>query len=540
MLNGACIEITRNRIDAAIVRRSRVVRCHRFWRSEDSTSPDAIESDVREALAMLGPRPGHVHVIWSAPGAAVDLCPVLIPGPQGLRAARLGHAAAASLNPFVDPVAVVDLDSEKRKSTDPNTQRFAVAAGLPMSVWSAIQRGVSAAHGTLGSVIASPALTLRAAVAPLLHEQSDELIVCVRVDEDVSAIAIRAGGQIALARTVDLGASALRRSYEMALRDAGHTDPDPRTHAISELAHSLLHTIGVPPQDAELPHGISADVVFQLMRPALQRLVFEVKQSIRFTALDASPADDQSTPRAIFRMAHASIPNLASLIARECQACETGPAPAGGGAPGAAIERVIARFDPDLRLIPPTDTATVSARRFRIATFAGCALALALVGADAWSAHDRARSLDQQADASEEQLAAMNTPDDAERAAARAAEDSRAIVVREIAPIAPWSRSVALVASEFGDAVRILRVGGERNDDRSVLRIDAELSVPTAAEGRQRLAQAIDRLSADPWVFRADIPVIEQESRTDSAALLFTLELTLREAPAPWAMEVSQ
>lgn len=540
MLNGACIEITRNRIDAAIVRRSRVVRCHRFWRAEDSTSPEAIESDVREALSALGPRPGRVHVIWSAPGAAVDLCPVVIPGPQGLRAVRLGHAAAAGLNPFADPVAVVDLDSDSRGKSDTSGQRFAVASGLPMSLWSAIQRGVSGAHGTLGSVIASLAMTLRDAAASLLHERSEELTVCVRVDEDVSAIAIRADGQIALARTVDLGGSALRHSYEMALRDAGHTDPDARTHAISEMAHGLLHTIGVPPQNAELPHGISADVVFQLMRPALQRLVFEVKQSIRFTALDANPTDDQSTPRAIIRMAHASIPNLATLIARECQASETGPAPTASGTPGAGIERVIASFDPDLRLIPPTDAATVSARRFRIATTAGCALALALVGADAWTAHDRAESLAREAEAAEAQLVATNAPDDAERAAARAAEDSRAIVMREIAPIAPWSRSVALVVSEFGDEVRILRVGGERNDDRSVLRIDAELSVPTAAEGRKRLAQAIDRLGADPWVFRADIPVIDQESRVDSAALLFTLELTLREAPAQWAMEVTQ
>ena len=539
MRNETWIEVTRSWIDAAIVRRSGIVRCHRFWRAEDASGDEALADEVREALGALGPRPGRVHVLWSAPGAAVDLCPIPIPGAQGLRAVALSHAAAAGLVPGVDPVAVAPISSRSHQPAADAPLPLAIAVGIAADQWRIISRAIESAGGTLASVHASQAAALHATVIDALAATTTPLAVSVTVEEDGSAIAIRVDGQIALARTVDLGAAALRRSYDHALRDAGRADVDPHARSIVEMADEMLHACGVPEPDAPLPNNVSADLVFQMMRPALQRLVFEVKQTIRFTASDASVPTEQTGPQAVLRIVHTTVPHLSALLAHECAATDESPPHATDAGVGDGIRRALAHDAPPLPLHLPTNAASQRTTRTRIALASGCAVALALGATDAWSAGSRASDLERTAIEMEQALDGETPTDEAVLRHAGAVSDSSALITRELGPVAPWAGGIAAVAREFGDTVRILRVSGDRTQAGSILRLEAEIAAPSAAEARTALGLAVGRLRACPLVHAVDIPSIDQESRTETVVLGFVVEVSLKEAAATWVAEVS-
>jgi hypothetical protein len=537
---GTWIEITRSWIDAAVVRRGRIVRCHRLWRTDDAPSPDAVSADIRAAIEPLGPKPGRIAVLWSAPGVAVDLCTPPLPGAPGLRAARLSHAAAAGLTPGNDPIGAASITQRNRSGTPhAASASHIVVAGMAAPLWQAIRRGITDAGGTLAAVHSAQATTLRDVALLALGAAHEPLTVAVGIDEDGSAIAIAADGQIVLARTVDLGASALRRSYEHALRTTGAADAEPGAPSIAERADAALRAHGVPATNDALPSGASADIVFQMMRPALQRLVFEVKQSIRFSASDDAGPEDAARCTPTLRLTDAAVPNLAGLLAKECSA-RLGTIPsAADHAPGARLLRAITADHALFALDPPVNHRAGAASRTRWALAAGSACALALVAADATLTDARAREAAQHAEALEARLDHTHQPEAREIHDAAAVRDFTAIIHREIGPAAPWAGALAAAAAELRPDFRLTRVAGDRSAERSILRLEGELSAPTAADAQAALADAVRRFRAIPMFAQVDVPAIDQETVSNGAVLTFAVQITLKETTPAWVAEVS-
>jgi len=539
MQQSLWIEVSRSWIDAVVVRRSKVVHCHRHWRADENAPDHSLATDIEAALRNVTDKPGRVRVLWSAPGVPVDLRPMPVPGEPGRRAVRLAHAAAADLIPDIDALNITPISIAGPGTGEGNGQ-LALASGMHRELLEEIEAAVRSAGGTVSGVYASQASCLAETAESALAHPTERLSVSVSIGEDSSAIAIATEGRLALARTVDLGSAALRPSYEHVLRDAGRFDTAATTRSVGSIADEMVSTFGVPARAAEMPHGVSGDVVFQMMRPALQRLVFEVKQSIRFTALGEAQPENQRESKPTLRVVRTSIPNLSALIAHECDALDASAESDRSSGPGAGIREALKHPGALVPLLIPTSTATRKSTRMRLACSVGLAVALAAIGADAWSARNHALGLERETGDVQAKLDRVGAIDDASIHLCDASKEATAFLARTLAPVAPWAGCIATVAQELGPDVRITRVSGDRDSACSTLRFEGEAGADSPAKAREALLGAIERLRASELFGDVSVPNINQVSTPTGVVIEFTLFATLKEAPAPWLAEVTK
>jgi len=186
-----------------------------------------------------------------------------------------------------------------------------------------------------------------------------------------------------------------------------------------EEARALLGRAGAPEPDEEIDpaRGILGSGVMPLIRPALQRMVVEVRQSIRFGLSE----EERASARLSLAGHGSHAPGLGEAIAHECKLTfERASAPTGLDAPSAEVGPLSALASwagaPAQDLAPARVRQERTLRRVRNGLWAGAGVAagfvaLSWLGADAGlrEARDRLDALERELTSSDEAASTART-----------------------------------------------------------------------------------------------------------------------------------
>ncbi len=232
------------------------------------------------------------------------------------------------------------------------------------------------------------------------------------VGEQNSYFFVAEGGSLVFDRQIRIGLDAIASSLTRPIA----LDDGERITLDESAARQIVHQHGRPDwkQVVHEQLGLTGAQIAPLMQPILQRLIIELRQSLRFGMSEA-----QREKLAITLLGPGSgMPGLAALIASELRV-EVAPDPAYGaydwqepGCPGSELvdafkqRRVLSR----LNLLSRQLTCRRDTSRFRRWMWTGAAVALAVIGVDAARYHMRltearkvSRSLEAQAASQEAQ-----------------------------------------------------------------------------------------------------------------------------------------
>lgn len=394
---------------------------HRAYTPEEAsaetdwqTTLEAFESCARAWVEELGLAGTPVTVVYTDhdTAATISSCPAAAGPARAALAARLALADTVSFplesNCNADRVVFRDAGGP-----DAAPRLHTLAAADTESALGAL----AVAMGRLGlrsaRFIPAPALALASAVRSAGSAgASDAPRVVLWLGDQAGAIACVSDGALAFARPMPVGVESIVEAL------TGHASGD---SALLDRcgARELLFESGIPSADgwARGTPALDPLTVLPLIQPVLQRLVIEVKQSVRF-GLGAEQRDAVG-----FELAGpgAGVLNLARTLG-VAASLEL----AGDPAPSPTDDR------PDLRgdlghighageLVPALEPRRAAERRARRAStqavLAGSALALLAIGLDASESHLRQS-------AAEQTLSSLRADLGPEAAAARAEADA--------------------------------------------------------------------------------------------------------------------
>lgn len=202
-----------------------------------------------------------------------------------------------------------------------------------------------------------------------------------------SVLSVGYAGRLCLFRRIGFGIDLVTEALckPIALDSAGNRE----THLTHDQALEVLYECGLPARDAVICEGagIKGYHVLPLIQPVLQRLLVELKQSLRFGLNEFEPKDIQGA----LVGAGACVPGLASLLSEstgiEFTASGNAHAPSTPADPAwdaYAFGRFVANQGDEHgpNLLPPSVVSRAGARRIRYGLAAGCTAAILLIGAD--------------------------------------------------------------------------------------------------------------------------------------------------------------
>jgi Tfp pilus assembly PilM family ATPase len=199
--------------------------------------------------------------------------------------------------------------------------------------------------------------------------------VALHIGEHSSQIAGATRGRLRFVRQISLGVDALVDAVQSAAREA--------SIALTRAeAADLLLAHGIPQRTEQMGADgrLTGAMVLPLIQPVLQRLVVELKQSLRFGVEATERAQTVLTGMGPGSM----ISRLIPLISEQCGVVPASPqATTVSGA--SVTETWLGSSLSGLGLLPRQVTSRVEAGRMRHAMWVGAAATALLIGLDAWS-----------------------------------------------------------------------------------------------------------------------------------------------------------
>lgn len=536
------IEITPSRLELVVVRsgRAAAVRFERFTpEAAETPFPEWLEARL-ETLAKwtreLGLAGSSATVAYWAGtgGCGVFSCPMGAGDAGADQSARLAVSELAGLHQGVtiSDVQRIATDPANSRSKQPQTHTLAAIDRQEVAValveWAA-RAGLTVEH--VAPLSAGPLVqSVRAVMAASTeHGAAAQLWF----DEHFAVLAAATGGRLALVRTISIGTEAIVDALCRSIHAGGE---HPVTLDRTDVRR-LLAQAGLPaPDDVfDSQSGVTGRAVLPLVQPVLQRLVVEIKQSLRFSLTDG----ERSAAQVRLVGPGGSIRRLSEMLGSQCGAQVSAEPSSTAGNDGASAARgsLTAWFSPniDLSLLPPEIVRTGTFRRVRRGAWAGMGVAAALLALGAGLDFLKLADL-KQVQASLESRATDLARAASEHTAAAAARD-RALAMQTRASTllgesTAWSALLGAVAEATPSTIRLTNIDQVSDDTGLTCRITGTARV----EGDTTLADVIARYNRD----LAAIPLVSgvrmgSTSRTKASghdAYRFDITLSLRPVSA--------
>jgi len=456
---------------------------------------DTLVGPIGRIVVRLGLQGARTTVIYRSPFQASDVSvfPVTSAAEacEGARLALLESLPGASLATITDTLIV---GSDRLNGT---VRQHVAAVGDREDVIDALHALVTAAGLRFES-----AVPLDAAMS--IHVTSQALAgpprtnCLIHIGESSSFIAARIGDAVVLTRRIGLGTAALAAALTRPIIRSGQEDEC----ALSpQRAEEILHTFGVPDRDQIIDESLQLrgrDVV-PLLQPVLQRLLVEIRQSIRFGV----PPEHHEDLTVELVGPGAALPGLSRVVQEECALpVHVTEQRSEGGVPPSDIDMLLqnrnARTGLSLRPVDMQQQQRTSAFRRRI--WLGAAAALSLVIYDGLRRHTLVQTLERQheaqiafsADAQRQQIertAVVNA-----LAALRDTESKIHATHGAMPNLRAGMQEVSLL---LPDSIRLTSLAFRTMQDRMVGDLSGIARV-TNADGSQQLMDFVQSLEESP------------------------------------------
>lgn len=530
------IELSPGRLDVALTARGKFVRGvgvlldPNEWSGAWSDGLRPLDGRLATLLRELGVREGaRADVVHRGPDVAAEVYALPMKRGQAVNAARLALADAV-MYPLDEATTYAGVICADRSGDARQTHTLACAdteGGAQTIVDWLGRAGLKA-----GSVVSGEALCLSAAVREAVGEASTAV---VRLGDRSSVIAAGARGRLSFVRQTDIGVQhmveALTRPLKRGVDEVRLT---------REEASELLFRVGVPEDGngvVDARRGLRASDVMPALQPVLQRLLVDLKQSLRF-GLDERDAAET----AILLVGPGSaVPRLDELLAENTGLrVEARPLGTGNEAAGACPA------DGDLRcalregwgvgaLLPASERSLRAVGAMKRGMLLGAVAGLGIVLTSAWggwSALGEARKARTAAVAAaehaEELIERKQTSDTLSTEVARV----EAAVVAKLGERADWEAALLELARLTPEDVWLTDVRGEYDEETPVLRLRGYVaSSGTGEASREALTAFFATLGASPLVERSELGATQRSDLDGRPAMHFDGVLELVRAP---------
>jgi len=337
----------------------------RIWSGDRSFFSDMVRSLLNDAAIQCG----RATVFYQSPTLVCGLfsCPAQVRDVTS--AARMALADIATMDLTNNPWCVQPLARDR--NGEPRRRHIAMAADTDECVSRLTDVFLNAGLAGVDTVPMETALTASTVDHALNASAKGRSIVSVHFGQTRSVIIAAHDHRLLLARPVDFGTDRLIEALSHSISSAEDSRP------AEDIAQALLfqHGLPTPGQTIDIgSHSLEAADILPAIQPVLQRMLVEIRQSVRFGLSDLS-----EKPIVLLCGSGANIPRLSEAftaeLGSECIADQT----------VSSIElsdlthaQEALRNGLRVRLIPRRDAAAGSVRSLRNALYAGSAAALVL------------------------------------------------------------------------------------------------------------------------------------------------------------------
>lgn len=337
----------------------------RIWNADPQQFVDLLKPLILES----GSEGTKATVFYQSPSLVCGLfsCPAQVRDVTS--AARMALTDIATMDLTINPWSVQPLARDRKG--EPRRRHMAIAADTDQTVTRLTEAFVAAGLSGIEAVPMESALTARTVDHALDNSTGGRAIVSLHFGQSRSVIIAAHNQRLLLARQVDFGTDRLVEALSHSLNDLDDTA------ARTETAEAVIfqHGLPVPGQTIEVGSiSLNAGDILPAIQPVLQRMLVEVRQSVRFGLSDLG-----ETPLVFLSGTGASIPRLADAFATElqldCIADQSGDVQQNNDLSNAhdAVQNGLR-----IRLLPREEIAAGSVRSLRNALYAGSAAALVL------------------------------------------------------------------------------------------------------------------------------------------------------------------
>ncbi|MBL0926553.1 MAG: hypothetical protein IBJ11_02730 [Phycisphaerales bacterium] len=392
----AIIEVSPARIELAIVRGSDVLQAvsdHHDTADWNANWPAALaqlSAKLRQWVAETASAglPASVVYTGAEARAGVFACPAGAGRQAAERAAQLALTDAAGFSVEANPHAFSCLQAPQRGAAADAAQIHTLGFTDRESSVASIFQWLSAAGLRPDGAIPVEAALIRAAARAAAESTADGgKTILLMFGEQTSVLAAADAGRLRFVRTAGFGAELLAEALTRPMQaraPAPGADPPSVTLARAE-ARELLYRVGIPERTAVVDEarGLLASSVLPLLQPVLQRLVLEIKQSVRFGVAE----DERAAYRLRIAGYGAAIPRLATVLGELCGFSADTATAAGGPQPTSAasggVAAVLGAGEGFAGLRPRSMDSAAESRKIQAALWSGVAAAMALTAGHA-------------------------------------------------------------------------------------------------------------------------------------------------------------
>lgn len=514
-MNRTIVELAADRLELAVVRGGRIAEVRRERWAGGEGSLAALLGRCAPVLAgwvtELGLEGSAARVVYGVRrGFAGALsCPAGVRGAAALNAARLTLADRASLPLEQNPWALREVSCD---GPGEGAQRHWLACAEPDEHAQVLASWVEAAGLRLESLVPDEVVRAACAIAAAARVAGESPAVVLWLGDEASIVAGAMPGRLCFVRSIAVGLGALIDAAAGAEKGSAEA----RARAWEELARE-----GIPK-----PEGDARCSLLPALRPALQRLAVEIRQSIRF----AMPGAGGSRVGLSVAGRGGAVPRLVEVLSAEA-GCEArgGLEARGEGLASAVLEAGLGTFG----LVPCGEMGRRETRRVRTGLGVGVAIALAFVAGEtvlsrAGLARERALVKDLRSRlGGEHQPAAVGARLTAMRAGLVATEKQ---VSARFGSECDWGAALGLLSAEAREGValdEIELVGGAPPR----VRVKGSARAGTD-EGAMRLLQEYVRsLGSSPIVGETSLGATVRGAEAGAAVQRFELTLDLVALP---------
>ncbi|MEM7229574.1 MAG: hypothetical protein AAF432_12255 [Planctomycetota bacterium] len=276
----------------------------REWIEDAHTFGTALKNAV-ESIDAVGLR---VHVLYRSPSQTVDLEGMSIKNePTAVDAARLHGLDSLS---FTDASPLVEAALVARDRDGENRRCHAIVAGDRDDISEAIVRMVTDAGLEFDTATPTDALVFSKLVRDTVRT-SDPAAGLLYLGDESSFFVCGGKGQVFIGRRIGLGYESLVTPLTRPIRTGDGTSIE----LTRDAARAIILEHGIPDFKAVIDHDppLQGRQIVPLLQPVLQRLVVEVRQSLRF----GLPSDGPREVPITLCGPGAMVPELARVLGEE-------------------------------------------------------------------------------------------------------------------------------------------------------------------------------------------------------------------------------
>lgn len=356
------------------------------------------------------------------------------------------------------------------------------------------------------------------------------------VGQQTSFFVIVSEGTLKFSRQIRLGCESFADGLTRPIYVAGRNDP---IKLDIEAGREIFYQYGLPDPDqtvCESP-AITGRQVLPLLQPLSQRLIIELRQSLRF-GLDQASGEGLH----IFVTGPGSkLPGLAGLVSDKlgievsCDpAYSTYDWTVAGGQPGEVADALVSRsILPELNILPTEVSKNRQARQLRRGLWIGAAMGVMLIAFDSWGYHLRLVDLRKQVDGYEPQIAHIKQIKQASEQLGGSLTEMKQLeqaIDRQVG----WRFDLWAYMQELSrvtpDSVRFTSIHFQRRGKNLSGTLSGYARVPSGGEETQ-LEACVERLRASPLFAKVVLDHVELDSKRAGGNQRFTIKLTTLSVP---------